>query len=236
MSVEFAVVGKRAGKDTTAGMLAAGSAALGARCDVLAFGDALRETAAAAYGVPVGEFTDDALKDAVDARWGITRRQMLKNVGYPAVAIGGEHEHWEKLWEMRVRERVARVAAQYAELGGRGKVGGKNYYLERPGALWDGHVTELLAQYASAWGEFGSRHTFARYCTYAITAQEHGAEQSDAEREKYGDYATFARGSDKLPGRAVFDGGFDNNGPASDWGAAASQILDELLWLPAEAL
>jgi hypothetical protein len=46
-----------------------------------AFADPLRKAASAAYGVDVAEFTDDKLKDAVVEAWGITRRQMLINLG-----------------------------------------------------------------------------------------------------------------------------------------------------------
>ena len=70
-----------------------------------------RQAAAAAYGVDVGAFTDDAKKDTVCPEWGTTYRQMLLNLGVPATLLGGDHDHWVKRW----RIEVAKLEADQAE-------------------------------------------------------------------------------------------------------------------------
>lgn len=88
---------KRSGKDTLAELICK-------ECELpvfyRAFADALRDTAAAAYGVSVKEFTDNDLKDQVHPVWGISRRQMLINLGVPALVLPPAGlEHWVKRWE-----------------------------------------------------------------------------------------------------------------------------------------
>jgi len=74
---------KRSGKDTFARVLREVAVERGFAFVTVAFADPLRQAAAAAYGVDVYAFTDDARKDEVCPAWGITHRQMLLNLGVP---------------------------------------------------------------------------------------------------------------------------------------------------------
>ena len=64
------------------------------------------EIRSAAYGIDAAEFTDDKLKDQVVEAWGITRRQMLINLG--EAMRGTDVDHWVKAW----RRAVAQVRWQ----------------------------------------------------------------------------------------------------------------------------
>ncbi|MEK9726133.1 MAG: hypothetical protein VW405_21955, partial [Rhodospirillaceae bacterium] len=134
---------------------------------IIAFADPLRQAAAAAYGINAAEFTDDALKDRVVEAWGITRRQMLINLG--EAMRGVDPDHWVKAW----RRAVAKVQPTWWGADDDGPVtkqlstviitpdlrrvneanaihamGGLNVLLRRDGVTWDGHINEALAQVA----------------------------------------------------------------------------------------
>ena len=82
---------RRSGKDTLARAIAAVAQSRGFATAIIAFADPLRQAAAAAYGINAAEFTDDALKDRVAEAWGITRRQMLINLGEAMRGIDPDH-------------------------------------------------------------------------------------------------------------------------------------------------
>lgn len=161
---------KRCGKDTLARAITAVAQARGMATAIIAFADPLRQAAAAAYGINVAEFTDDALKDCVVEAWGITRRQMLINLGEAMRGI--DPDHWVKAW----RRAVAQVRWQVGgdrlrnspsildypklcliitpdlrrvnEANAIHAMGGLNVLLRRDGVTWDGHINEALAQVA----------------------------------------------------------------------------------------
>lgn len=152
---------KRSGKDTFARILAEVARERGLAPVILAFADPLRQAAAAAYGVDMASFTDDASKDSVCDAWGITYRQMLINLG--AAMRSTDPDHWVKAWQRAVRRlsktrpygepdlpklvlvpdlrRVNEVQAIHA-------AGGLTVLMRRPGVEWNGHETEVLAHLA----------------------------------------------------------------------------------------
>ena len=87
---------KRSGKDTFARVVADVARADGIAVTVIAFADAVRQAAAAAYGVDAAAFTDDARKDTICEAWGITYRQMLINLGEAMRDV--DSDHWVKAW------------------------------------------------------------------------------------------------------------------------------------------
>jgi hypothetical protein len=158
---------KRAGKDTFAKAL----------CDewklthphgkhasvAVAFADALRRTAAEAYGILLSEFTDDALKDAEHPAWGITRRQMLINVGVPATILPpAGYDHWVRRWEQTVdatpnpyqqlgcKQMDLLIVASDVRRGNEAAAirsrGGSVVLVRRRSVGWNGHVTEEYAR------------------------------------------------------------------------------------------
>lgn len=162
---------KRCGKDTLARAIAAVAQSRGMATAIIAFADPLRQAAAAAYGLNVAEFTDDALKDRVVEAWGITRRQMLINLGEAMRGI--DPDHWVKAWRRAVamqsrieRTALASLAGSYSavahspvliitpdlrrvnEADAIHAMGGLNVLLRRDGVTWDGHINEALAQVA----------------------------------------------------------------------------------------
>ena len=154
---------KRSGKDTFAGILAAVARA---RPNLtphrIAFAEPLRRTAAAAYDVPVAEFSDDSLKDAIHPAWGITRRQMLINVGEAMRDV--DADHWTKLLTRGIGsfETAARryTPAQKPlhivtdmrrpnEAKALLDLGATLVLVVRDGTVWDGHETEAMAGMAT---------------------------------------------------------------------------------------
>ena len=161
---------RRCGKDTLARAIAAVAQSRGFATAIIAFADPLRQAAAAAYGINAAEFTDDALKDRVAEAWGITRRQMLINLGEAMRGI--DPDHWVKAW----RRAVAQVRWQVRgdrlwnspsildypklrliiapdlrfirEANAIHSLSGINVLLRRDGVTWDGHINEALAQIA----------------------------------------------------------------------------------------
>ena len=218
---------KRAGKDTFARVLREVAVERGFAFVSVAFADPLRQAAAAAYGVEVGDFTDDAKKDTVCPEWGITYRQMLINLGEGMRST--DQDHWVKRWRIEVdRQQTALVeearsigrhtAAIYSdrlvvavpdvrrlnEAAAIHDAGGVNVLMQRPGVEWNGHVTELLA----------------------------GASQDDGPCS----YADFV--SDDLkqgtwhpadPRRDVFDAGICNDGDVAALRPRAERVLDMVL-------
>ena len=161
---------RRSGKDTLARAIAELAQARGFAVATIAFADPLRKAASAAYGVDVAEFTDDKLKDAVVEAWGITRRQMLINLG--EAMRGVDPDHWVKAWRRALDtvrwqtggdrlgnspsildypkvqivltpdlRRVNEAQAIHA-------AGGINVLLRRSGVTWDGHINEAMAEVA----------------------------------------------------------------------------------------
>lgn len=154
---------KRSGKDTFAGILAAvAESRPNLTPHRIAFAEPLRRAAAAAYDVPVAEFSDDSVKDAIHPTWGITRRQMLINVG--EAMRGVDADHWTKLLRRGIDnfETAARLytPAQKPlhivtdlrrpnEAKALLDLGATLVLVVRDGVVWDGHETEAMAGMAA---------------------------------------------------------------------------------------
>jgi hypothetical protein len=153
---------KRSGKDTFAGILAAAASTHQLTPRRIAFAEPLRRAAAAAYDVPVAEFSDDQIKDAVHPAWGITRRQMLINVGEAMRSI--DADHWTKLLVRGIDsfETAARLYTPAQKLlhivtdlrrPNEAKalldLGATLVLVVRDGVVWDGHETEAMAGMAT---------------------------------------------------------------------------------------
>ena len=154
---------KRSGKDTFAGILAAvAEARPNLTPHRIAFAEPLRRAAAAAYEVPVAEFGDDTLKDAIHPAWGITRRQMLINVG--EAMRGVDADHWTKLLTRSI-DSFETAARRYTpaqkplhivtdmrrpnEAKALLDLGATLVLVVRDGTVWDGHETEAMAGMAT---------------------------------------------------------------------------------------
>ena len=222
---------KRAGKDTFARVLREVATERGFAFVTVAFADPLRQAAAAAYGVEVDDFTDDAKKDTACPEWGITYRQMLLNLGVPATLLGGDHDHWVKRWRIEVdRQQTALVAearsigrhtaAVYSdrlvvavpdvrrlnEAAAIHDAGGVNVLVQRPGVEWNGHVTELLAAWATKYGPLD---------------YEDMAQSPDLKQGTWHPVDTKAR--------EVFDAGICNDGDVAALRPRAERVLDMVL-------
>lgn len=156
---------KRSGKDTFARALATQAQRDGYATATSAFADKVREAAGIVYELAYFEFVNDNIKDEIDPRWGITRRQMLINVGKGQRQH--DPDHWVKLWRLRHNSigqtvsiprlsiwtspitkpilhivtdvRRANEAAAIHDLGG------IVVLIQRPGVEWNGHINEKLA-------------------------------------------------------------------------------------------
>ena len=161
---------RRSGKDTMARAISELAQARGFAVVTIAFADPLRKAASAAYGVDVTEFTDDKLKDAVVEAWGITRRQMLINMGEGMRNF--DPDHWVKAWRRaldtvrwqaggdrlgnspsildypKVRIVITPDLRRVNEAQAIHAAGGINVLLRRSGVTWDGHINEALAEVA----------------------------------------------------------------------------------------
>lgn len=159
---------RRCGKDTLARAISELAQARGFAVTTIAFADPLRKAAAAAYGIDVAEFTDDKLKDAVVEAWGITRRQMLINLG--EAMRGVDPDHWVKAWRRAANgisdtHHIARAnpwvsgisyptliltpdLRRVNEAQAIHAAQGINVLLRRDGVTWDGHINEALAEVA----------------------------------------------------------------------------------------
>ena len=217
---------KRAGKDTFARVLREVAVERGFAFVSVAFADPLRQAAAAAYGVDVGVFTDDAKKDTVCPEWGITYRQMLINLGVPATLLGGDHDHWVKRWRIEVAKLpeqhyqakanpwvtgtyhdvivVVPDVRRLNEAAAIHDAGGVNVFVQRPGIEWNGHITELLAGASQEGGP----------CSYADFI-------SDDLRQ-----GTWHPAD---PQRDVFDAGICNDGDVAALRPRAERVLDLVL-------
>ena len=216
---------KRAGK-TFARVLRQVATERGFAFVSVAFANPLRDAAAAAYGVEVGDFTDDAKKDTVCPEWGITYRQMLINLGEGMRST--DQDHWVKRWRIEVdRQQTALVeearsigrhtAAIYSdrlvvavpdvrrlnEAAAIHDAGGVNVLMQRPGVEWNGHVTELLAGASQEGGP----------CSYADFIDD----------LKQGTWHPAD------PQRDVFDAGICNDGDVAALRPRAERVLDMVL-------
>jgi len=150
---------KRSGKDTFARVVADVAQRQGFVVAVIAFADAVRQAAAAAYGVDAAAFTDDARKDTVCEAWGITYRQMLINLGEAMRDV--DADHWVKAWRRAVAKVPLYATGTYHpvlvlvpdlrrvnEAQAIHDAGGLTVLMRRPGVEWNGHDTEVLAHLA----------------------------------------------------------------------------------------
>ena len=164
---------KRCGKDTLARAIAAEAQARGMATAIIAFADPLRQAAAAAYVINVAEFTDDALKDRVVEAWGITRRQMLINLGEAMRGI--DADHWVKAWRREVTKAcidaelplliITPDLRRVNEANAIHSLNGLNVLLRRAGVTWDGHINEALAQVAQHRDDALAAQIGAKYLT-----------------------------------------------------------------------
>lgn len=159
---------KRSGKDTFARLLREEWESRDGASASIAFADALRQTASAAYGVSIAEFTDDALKDTVHPDWGITRRDMLIGAGVPTTLLPPKREdHWVYRWRQSVNAMPEKHYQSKASLRAMGtyhdilivtpdvrrlneaaavrQLGGVNVLIRRSVCGWNGHETERLS-------------------------------------------------------------------------------------------
>jgi hypothetical protein len=167
---------KRSGKDTFAGILAAvAKARPNLTPHRIAFADPLRQATAAAYALEGSEDPfGDELKDTVDPSWGITRRQMLINVG--EAMRGVDADHWTKLLTRGIDSFVT-AARRYTptqrplhivtdmrrpnEAKALLDLGATLVLVVRDGVVWDDHETEAMAGMAT--GRYLSRWRRAAY-------------------------------------------------------------------------
>lgn len=156
---------KRSGKDTFARALATQAQRDGYATATSAFADKVREAAAVVYATKLGDFTDDNLKDEIDSRWDITRRQMLLNIGEGQRRH--DPDHWVKLWRLRhdsvgqtvsipraspwaspITKPILHIVTDVRranEAAAIHDLGGVVVLVRRPGVEWNGHINEKLA-------------------------------------------------------------------------------------------
>lgn len=208
----------RAGKDTFAKVVAD----LTPASTRVAFADAVRKAAAAAYGVDVGEFTDDRLKDAVYPTWGITRRKMLNVVG--EMMRRADPDHWvRRLWQQLddlgngAIERIVTDVRRLNEAAMIHDLGGVNILVRRPGVEWNGQPMEALAEVA-------------------------GRAFDDGRPVVYGDERLLDAAADEVlgkwqhhAGRVVFDHVVDNDGDVAKLKKVAQMFIGSRLTNPEEA-
>ena len=243
---------KRAGKDS---LFRAVAAELRRRrgsdfaATSVAFADALRATTTAAYGLPSGDMAADyeRVKDEVDPRWGITRRQMMINLGVPATLPGGSFDHWAIRWGIEVEAEVADLfvaaddfvsppseveamragifvgAPDVRRLNEAATIidrGGFNVLVCSKRASWNGHVTEALAYLAE------------------LAAADPGMPPlvfGDARIDAFVKYerpdcASLLEGTWRQhAGRPIFDVVIRNDGAEADLAAQAVGVADELM-------
>lgn len=188
----------------------------------VAFADAVREAAAAAFGVPIAEFTDGALKATVHPDWGITRREMLIRVGEGLRRA--DPDHWVKRLSLDVDQRgptvsmpraspfaapivyqLAHIVTDVRRLNEAAMIhdrGGRVVLVRRPGVEWTGHYTECLAKLA------GECHDEGRPLVYGDVRFASFIEYISIQN-----YDDFMSGSWRQhEGRVIFDAVVDNNG------------------------
>ncbi len=149
---------KRSGKDTFANVLAAVASSRGLTPHRVAFADPLRQAAKVVYNLNDADPFGDEVKDVVDPSWGITRRQMLINVG--EAMRGVDADHWTKLLTRGI-DRFETTVKQYTpthqplhivtdmrrpnEAKALLDLGATLVLVVRDGVVWDGHETEAMA-------------------------------------------------------------------------------------------
>lgn len=69
-----------------------------------AFADPLRSAASEAFGVDYNDFIDREKKDAVNAYWGMSPRQMLQKTGTEAMRGTFGPEFWIRRWALTYNE------------------------------------------------------------------------------------------------------------------------------------
>lgn len=69
-----------------------------------AFADPLRSAASEAFGLDYSDFIDRDKKDAVNAYWGMTPRQMLQQMGTEAMRGTFGPEFWVRRWALTYNE------------------------------------------------------------------------------------------------------------------------------------
>ncbi len=165
MSMNIIALGglKRSGKDTFANILAVTASSRGLTPHRIAFADPLRQAAKVAYNLDDANPFGDEVKDTVDSAWGITRRQMLINVG--EAMRGVDADHWTKLL-MRGIDRFETAVKQYTpslpalhivtdmrrpnEAKALLDLGATLVLVVRDGIVWNGHETEAMAGMVTA--------------------------------------------------------------------------------------
>ncbi len=221
---------KRSGKNTFADVLRNVAHERGLAFVAVAFADPLRRAAAAAYGVDVSNFTDDAKKDTVCEAWGITYRQMLINLG--EAMRGVDADHWVKalrqqvllLPEQHFQGRASPWAAgtyhdiivavtdvrRVNEAAAVHDLGGVNVLVRRPGVVWDGHVNEELMHWA---GEYRPDLINFQGCVYkdGQLCYDEATTMTLGHNEAASYQKTFSAMRLSVAGRAVFDRRLDND-------------------------
>lgn len=213
---------RRSGKDTFARVVAEEARKRGFAVAIIAFADPLRQAAAAAYGVDIAAFTDDACKDTVCEAWGITYRQMLNNLG--KAMRGFDEDHWVKAWRRAVTLRSRRCKYGEApdlpvivlvpdlrrvnEARAIHKAGGLTVLMRRPGIVWDGHENEMPAHLAQHRDDLKAA---SLGCAYAVD-----------------DLLSLHYPTPGLPWRRVYDRAIDNAGMPEDLRAVAQALVNGL--------
>jgi hypothetical protein len=142
---------RRAGKDTFSDILTLVAESRGYFVLRIPMALALRRAAAEAYGIDIGAFTDDELKEQPVTGWQISPRQMLINLGQ--AMRGVDPDHWVKRWRFEI-DRGSKIASsvvlvpdvrQDNEAEAIIATGGSNCFVTNPATSWNGHATEELS-------------------------------------------------------------------------------------------
>lgn len=233
---------KRSGKNTFADAITASLRRRGVASTVVAMADALRDAVTAAYGLDAEDMTTryEELKGVAHATWGITRRQMLINLGVPATLLGGDYDHWVKRWRIEVdrarrsiyaeadamgpdrpalvRRRLVVIVPDLRRLNECAAIhdaGGVNVLVRRRGVVWDGHETEALGHLANQKPNLAYNDDWAWLGHHRVTEQDL---RSGNWRPKTYD--------DKIS--RIFDVVVDNDGSIADLDAAADAVTKSL--------
>jgi hypothetical protein len=239
---------KRSGKDTFAGILAAAALARQLTPHRIAFADPLRRATAAAYALEGNDPFGDELKDVVDPAWGITRRQMLINVG--EAMRGVDADHWTKLLRRGIDnfETAARLytPAQKPlhivtdlrrpnEAKALLDLGATLVLVVRDGVVWDGHETEAMAGMATGHWRGGVRGVVLEPELHdgGVDVGEHHGVEPDADEPAGGDDVRVpGEGVQReQSGDGVRRGGDDGDAPGPGDGTerdAGGSVLDDV--------
>lgn len=217
---------KRSGKDTFARVVADVAQRQGFVVAVIAFADAVRQAAAAAYGVDAAAFTDDARKDTVCEAWGITYRQMLISLG--EAMRGVDADHWVKAWRRAVAKVPLYATGTYHpvlvlvpdlrrvnEAQAIHDAGGLTVLIRRPGVEWNGHDTEVLAHLAQ-------HRDDAQAASLGCVYERSWLDTADV---------SLAYSTQGLPRRCLYDRAIDN--PVA---VGAQAVADDIVKLRGQAV